>query len=380
MSTKPANAARMEAKKRFIPGLVLSEGYFHDLVEPFLAAYFPGLQYSAALIGHCSDVLGFDTYISMDHFWGPRLQIFLAEADQRQYAAEIKRVLSENLPQSYRGFPTNWLFDQPDSGDHPVFAPDGKINPNVEILTVREFVKSDLGVDYAQIKLRNWLAFSEQELLHQVAGKIFHSGLSELEAMRAYFQYYPEPIWLLRMYALWSSIAEEQAFVGRCHAVKDELGERLVATRIVNKLMKLCFYLERKYYPYSKWFGTAFAKLECAAELTPIFHQVLAGRTYKQRERALCTAYLKVAEKHNALGITAPVTLEIENYYGRGYFGFQTLQVVAALGQAIKPEILQELGLPDLDGDAARILNSEPLLDDSNYTRSPLRLQKMLFK
>jgi len=249
----------------------------------------------------------------------------------------------------------------------------------IEIMTVQQFVKNNLGIDYSQpITLRDWLAFSEQELLHIVAGRIFRSDLPELEEMRAYFGYYPKPIWLLRMYALWNSISEEETFIGRCHDVKDGLGERLITSRVVNKLMKLCFYLEKKYYPYSKWFGTGFSKLYCAKDLQPLFHQALSAKSYKRRNHALCTAYLKVAEMHNDLTITRSVPLVIVNYYQRGYMGMQTGNLVEALKEALQPDVLDELGISKLDSDESRILNIEPLLDDSNYTRSPTILHKML--
>ncbi len=60
----------------FLPGLRLAEIFYREAVAPILAGHYPGLTYSAALIGSGSDVLGFDTARSMDHEWGPRLQIF----------------------------------------------------------------------------------------------------------------------------------------------------------------------------------------------------------------------------------------------------------------------------------------------------------------
>lgn len=61
----------------FVPGLELSRGFFADLVQPLLEDAFPDLRYSAALIGHGSEVLGFDTVMSTDHHWGPRVMLFL---------------------------------------------------------------------------------------------------------------------------------------------------------------------------------------------------------------------------------------------------------------------------------------------------------------
>ena len=62
----------------FIPGLELARQYYAEVVGPLLDQSFPGIPYSAALIGGGSDVLGFDSPRSTDHNWGPRLQVFLA--------------------------------------------------------------------------------------------------------------------------------------------------------------------------------------------------------------------------------------------------------------------------------------------------------------
>jgi hypothetical protein len=67
---------------RFVPGVELSRRYFRDVVEPVLAREFPALRYSAALIGNGSEVLGFDTPMSTDHNWGPRVLLFFSPENQ----------------------------------------------------------------------------------------------------------------------------------------------------------------------------------------------------------------------------------------------------------------------------------------------------------
>jgi hypothetical protein len=373
------NRYRLKDRKRFLPGLALNEGFFHEVLKPIIDSHFPKLHYDAGLTGQGSDTLGFDTYISMDHYWGPRAVIFLSEKDHPKIAEDLKSTLRKNLPESYKGFPTNWHFDLPDHGDRAEFSMEGVIDPNISIGTVGQFVQEELGIEYpGALAIKEWLAFSEQELLHLTTGKVFHDTLHDLDEMRAYFRYYPHDIWLFKMRSLWKSIAEEQAFVGRCHDVKDGLGERLIATRITNKLMKLCFYLEKTYYPYSKWFGTGFSKLDCAKELTPLFKVILSTNSYKKREKALCAAYLIIVKMHNHLKITQPLPLKIIDYYQRGYQGYQTDYVAEALTKAISPELWNELDIINLEDIQDRIYEIEPLLDDSNYVRNPEILRKLI--
>lgn len=87
----------MSEPYEFLPGLELNERYFFEVVKPLLDDHYPGLRYSAALIGYGSDVLGFDTEQSMDHNWGPRLQLFLTEQDVAEFASRIDVTLRNHL-------------------------------------------------------------------------------------------------------------------------------------------------------------------------------------------------------------------------------------------------------------------------------------------
>ncbi|MBV9893171.1 MAG: hypothetical protein JO020_03275 [Chloroflexi bacterium] len=55
--------------------------------------------------------------------------------------------------------------------------------------------------------------------------------------------------------------------------------------------MRLAFLLERRYVPYAKWFGTAFQRLRCFADLSPHLLGALAATGWQSRERQLAHAY-----------------------------------------------------------------------------------------
>ena len=91
----------------FVPGHRLSAAL--DLVvAPALGARLPGLRVATALIGHGSDVLGFDTPRSQDHDWGPRLQVVLADADADR-ADLVLDVVEAALPEAVLGVPVDLL-------------------------------------------------------------------------------------------------------------------------------------------------------------------------------------------------------------------------------------------------------------------------------
>lgn len=304
----------------FIKGLQLRERYYREVVRPILTKRFPVLRYAAAHIGPGSDVLGYDTEISTDHHWGPKLLLFLEEADYAGNKDLISVALSEELPYAFLGYSTN--FGAPDNIGVRLLreTTSGPVDHMVEIHTVRSFFKEYLDFDVdSEIEPADRLTFSEHRLLGSTSGKVFHDEPRELAGVRERLAYYPRDVWLYMLAAQWTRISQEEAFMGRCGDVGDELGSRLIAAKLVSYLMRLCFLMERKYAPYPKWFGTGFSRLGCAAVLTPVFQQVLSAPDWRQREQNLSEAYETIAEMHNRLGITKPLETNVRAYYGRPY-------------------------------------------------------------
>ena len=97
-------------------------------------------------------------------------------------------------------------------------------------------------------------------LLALTAGKFFQDDLKMADRL-SNLNFYPESVRLYLIASNWSLAAEEQAFVRRCADVGDETGSMLACARIAERLMRLAFLYCRRYAPYSKWFGTAFARL-----------------------------------------------------------------------------------------------------------------------
>ena len=81
----------------FIAGLELAGGFYRDAVRPILEREFADLVHSAALVGQGSEVLGFDDARSRDHDWGPRCQLFLAEADCERWADAVRAALRAQI-------------------------------------------------------------------------------------------------------------------------------------------------------------------------------------------------------------------------------------------------------------------------------------------
>src|SRR5438045_1988481 len=56
--------------------------------------------------------------------------------------------------------------------------------------------------------------------------------------------------------------------VGLTSYAGDKMGPSLIASQMAASLMNLSFLIQRRYAPYSKWFGTAFSQLNIAARLS----------------------------------------------------------------------------------------------------------------
>jgi Domain of unknown function (DUF4037) len=280
----------------FISGLELSRQFYQEVVRPILDAEFPGLPYSAALLGRGSEVLGFDDEMSQDHDWESRVLLFLREDDHARHGDAIGKTLRQRL--------------EPRFLDHPT---------DIAILTLRGYFLEHLDFDVdGEIEVRDWLTFPEQRLRMITAGAVYHDDVG-LQAVRDRFAYYPHDVWLYLLVAGWWRIHPEANLVGRAGFVGDELGSALIGSRLVHDLMRLCFLMERQYAPYSKWFATAFSRLACAAELSPILWKALRAETWPERENALMTAYEEVAAMHNALHITDPVSTEVQQMWNRPF-------------------------------------------------------------
>lgn len=350
----------------FLQGLQLSGYFYEEVVGPILRSEFPGLAHSAVLIGSGSEVLGYDTARSTDHEWGPRLLLFLAEPDHARHAARITELLSQWLPYSFRGYSTH--FGEPNEEGTRILedTSSGPVSHKVQVHTVRGFFRDSLGIDpTGELEPADWLSLPEQRLLEVTAGRVYHDGLGELEPLRASLAYFPLDVWLYKLSCGWTRVAQQEPFMGRTGDVGDELGSRLIAAGLVRDVMRLCFLMERRYAPYSKWFGTAFARLSCAPAMTPLLEAVLRAPTWRDREKPLSAAYELAASMHNALGITPPQEAKVSPFWDRPYLVIHGDRFATAIAAEITDPRVRaievRIGAVDQLSDSTDVLSYPPV-------------------
>jgi hypothetical protein len=353
----------------FIPGVQLNAMFYREVVAPILASEFPELRYSAGLIGYGSDVLGFDSERSTDHEWGPRLVVFLEE-DHGSLSGSISEVLAQRLPPEFRGYATN--FTDPDEDRVRWMAPAqaGRVNHHIYCHTLREFLGRYLGIEPGQTVTNiDWLLMYQNALLEVTGGAVYHDGLGKLTPLRQRLAWYPRDVWLFMLASQWIRLAQEEPFQGRCGESGDEIGSRIVAARLVRDVMRLCLLMERRYAPYSKWLGTAFARLKCAGDLQPILNAALEGSSWQERERALCGAYESVARMHNGMGDFPALDPAPMSFHERPYRVLGAGRFAKAVSDRIRDKQMREIYAK-----AGPIGSIDQLADSTNLLmRSDLR-------
>jgi hypothetical protein len=343
----------------FVKGMTLAERLYEEGVKPVMARHFPGLAYSAARLRGGSDVLGYDTPTSMDHGWGPMVEVYLSGEDQAQHAAQIAEAMRSDLPREVAGVPTN--FSSTSTEAEPRRLERGPIEHRVTCHSIDAVVTSYRSFNpNREMTALDWLTIPQQDLRAIRSGRVFYDGLGELEPMREKLRCYPDEVWYYLLSAQWEHLGQESPFVGRCGDVGDELGSRVLATRLIHLMMQLCFLMERQYWPYSKWFGTAFAELQCAAELAPVLQGALDAQTWQERESYLSQAYVCLGEMHNTLGITAPQPTKVDCFYSRPYL-VPTGDFAGAIYEKITSEEIKRL--PKFLGSVDQLTNVVCALD-----------------
>jgi hypothetical protein len=347
----------------FQPGLELCRGFFSAVVQPLLGEHFPALPYAAARIGSGSDVLGFDTAMSMDHDWGPILQLFLRDAD-RGLAPAIRERLGRELPQAYAGHAV--------AIGQPAATEGGPVRHRVTVTTVRDWVRDQLAWDIDQpFAAADWLSISSQILLETTAGAVYRDGVGELSALRKQLGYYPRDIWLYLLAAGWRRIAQEDHLMARAGLVDDELGAAVIGSRLSRDIMALAFLIERRYAPYAKWFGTAFGRLAGAAALTPALQGIAQARSWPARQAALVGACRQLARMHNGLGVTEPLDEQPAPFHDRPFLVIQADRFAEALVRAIADPTVAQLAARPLIGGIDQ-------LSDNTDVRSNVALRPIL--
>jgi hypothetical protein len=326
-----------------ISGLELARRFYDEAVAPIATRVLgPDGEFSAALIGTGSEVLGFDTERSRDHDWGPRCQLFLTSAALER-RAELDVALTAGLPATFAGFATG--FSAADGDDRGVIGGPGDLRHRVEVLDLASWWRDRTGALPGAVRTTaSWLALPTQRLAELTGGAVFADRPGLLTAARESIAWYPDDVWRYLLACSWRRIAEEQPFVGRCAEAGDDLGSAVLTAHLARDVMRVWLLLERRYPPYSKWIGSAFAACPGADAVASALRRAVSAVGFEARETALTTALAATVERQNATGLGAPVPAGLTRFHDRPYRIVDADAVAAGLLAGITDSEL--VGLP----------------------------------
>ncbi len=321
---------------KFVPSLALSRMLYEEQIEPILEMGFPGLPYAAATLGMCSEILGLDDAVSMDHEWGPRVTVFLSDEAYGQHAEALMQGFRDFLPKSFKGFDMMWR------------------KPGVDVHDTKETILYHVGVSTidralgfcggsAALPLQdtNWLKISEQHLLEFTSGVVYHDATGDLTAARDALAYYPDDVLRFLLLNEWNALGGDWFPVGRIGARGDALGLRLQAARIAQHLMRIAFRVSQRYWTYRKWFGTLFKQLPIAGELEPLLSVLVDEKNWRRIEETIGEAAAILLSEQSKLGIAPPVHFLMDRsddprHHMKYDFGVVGRELTRSLSPALK--------------------------------------------
>jgi hypothetical protein len=310
-----------------LTGAALSRLYYDEIVWPAIAAHWPGLPHAAGRLGSGSEVLGFDDDMSRDHDFGLRVNLLVP----RGVSGQIDAYLDSVLPDAFYGYPirfaTTW---------------DPQVRHRVQVDDVRTFVASRTGVNAADVlSVPDWLSLTGQAVLEVTAGPVFVDTAGDLTSARRRLAWYPDDLWAYVVATDWARMAQELPFVGRTADRGDDLGSRVISSRLVAVAMHLAHLLERRWSPYAKWTGTSLTRLPSAnAATTPLLRAVEA-RDWRAREQGLADALRILCRLQRDVGLPA-VDDPIEPFWDRPYSRIRD-EVVTSLEDSITDAAVRAL-------------------------------------
>lgn len=349
-------------------GIELSRRFYTEVVRPWLTSVAPELPHAAALGGYGSELLGFDDEVSKDHNWGPRVHLIVSRETFDTHARRLVDAFSTAAPTHFLGEPIGWRSRPHPPASGPGAA--GAADHGLEIHTFESRLEGALALKSVEdLGPLQWVGLAEQRLLAFTAGAVFHDDDNRLSSARAALAYFPWDVWLYKIACQWRRIAEEQAFVGRAGQVGDDLGSRVIASRLVRDVMRMAFLLDRRYAPYPKWFGSAFASLPLSQTLTPLLENVLLAQHWQERGNALAAAYLALANRQLADGIGDEVTPIVGPYHDRPFTTINADDLGAAAFGRIEDPLLKALPVV---GSLDQVTDLTPVIED------PAAAQRMM--
>jgi hypothetical protein len=237
----------------------------------------------------------------------------------------------------------------------------------VVIATLPAWLEGELGWDLGKRELTpvDWLLISQTRLLGITQGAVFADPDGDLAHLRRRLAWFPDAVWWWLLACQWQRLSQEEPFVQRTAEVGDQLGSTVLAGRLVRDCMRLALLIGRRYAPYSKWLGTAFAALPDPDGLGSSLAEAMATDALTAREGALGRAYQLLGERFNTLSSDTRLDTSLRPFHDRPAWVLGAGRFAAASLERVDDPVLT--GLP-LVGAVDQLLDCTDALADPALT------------
>jgi hypothetical protein len=255
----------MEVVTMSVSIIDVSREFFDEAVRPMLEREFPAemAQTVFGVFGYGSEVLRLDDDYSRDHHWGLRINALMPDTLYQACHEAMMQAVIAHMPSAFRGYPlregyTRW--------------------GGLELTSLEGYLARTIGIDHSPQTYQEWLRIPEEDIIHVVAGEVWHDPAGRFSAIRETLnRYYPEPVRRRRI-AHWCRYFSGMGTYALKRAIlrDNELYATITFARAIRLGIQLAFLLDRSYFPYDKWLLTFFERLPRMADrLSPIVYEAV---------------------------------------------------------------------------------------------------------
>lgn len=278
-------------------GIDAARKWYETAGAPMLEREFGGVASRIAVgrAGHGSECFGYDDAVSRDHDYFTGFQLWITEADEREFGFRLERAyarLRKEFPPDGEGADTA----SSELGD----AEDG-------VVTIGDFYRRHLGFPGAPENWQQWLYTPDHAFAEATNGAVFRDDLGVFSGVReTILNGMPEDVRRKKIAARAVFMAQSGQYnYMRCLRHGEPGAAALALDEFVRNAARMAFLLNRRFAPYYKWVFRAMRDLpklgELSGQLTGLLTARESGEATLERIEAVCAA---VASELRAQGLS----------------------------------------------------------------------------
>ena len=266
-------------------GIDAARRWYESAVAPMLEREFGDVASRIAVgrAGHGSECFGYDDEVSRDHDYFTGIQLWITEADEREFGFRLERAyarLRKEFPPDGEGAETG----SSELGD----AEDG-------VTLIGDFYRRHLGFPGAPRDWRQWLYTPDYAFAEAVNGAVFRDDLGVFSGIRdTILNGMPEDVRRKKIAARAVFMAQSGQYnYMRCLRHGEPGAAALALDEFVRNAADMVFLLNRRFAPYYKWVFRAMRDLPklggVSDALTDLLTNPVSGEAKAARIEDLCS-------------------------------------------------------------------------------------------